>query len=169
MLAATYGAVHDALLDTAAKEKVAPQSIRLLLAVAEHGGTIEGASHTLTGPLGSNSTAIRRSALELADAGLIANTSKRGVGMRLRLTNPGSELAAEVLDEIRAACPPPYAVLDQQEHVELREARTKLQRVVDGMAPITKAREALELVEDVLASIEGRREESAETAVMAGG
>lgn len=99
---ATYGVVHDVLLN-AATGPVTAGDLRLLIGIAEHGGTIEGASQTHVGRLGSNATAIRRSALALAGAGLVTNTSRRGVGMRLALTGAGREIASEILAEIRRA------------------------------------------------------------------
>lgn len=98
---ATYGVVHDVLLNTAVGD-ITPQSLRMLLAVAEAGGTIEAPSHTLVVRLGANATAIRRSSLALADAGLVTNTSRRGVGMRLALTARGEALATAMRDSIRA-------------------------------------------------------------------
>lgn len=102
-LTTTYGAVHDVLLSTAAVQvqSLTPGSLRLLLAITELGGTVEGASHTLVGACGSNSTSIRRAALELADAGLVTSTSKRGVGMRLALTALGRSLADDMLAHIQ--------------------------------------------------------------------
>lgn len=99
----TYAAVHAALWDASSDVHVRPECLRMLLAVGELGGTVEGASHDLVGALGSNSTCIRRSALDLHDAGLVENTSKRGVGMRVALTERGRELVASMTAAIETA------------------------------------------------------------------
>lgn len=101
MFTETYGTVHNVLLNASATYGVKPHSLRMLLAIAERGGTFEGASHKYVGALGSNATTIRRSSLELRAAGLITSTSKRGVGMRLALTLKGRDLSAAMLREIR--------------------------------------------------------------------
>lgn len=100
---ATYGAVHEVLLAASAVEGVEPSSLWLLLAVYENDGALVGSSETLVGRAGSNGTAIRRSALALADAGLVVNASKRGVGMRLTLTARGRAVAASVAEDIKRA------------------------------------------------------------------
>lgn len=105
-----YGVVHDVLLNAASSNGVTGQDLRLLLAMAEQDGTVEGASHELAATFGSNSTAIRRSALALRSAGLVTSRSRRGIGMRLALTGPGHELAAGMLEEIQAALDGPLSV-----------------------------------------------------------
>ncbi|HEX6020647.1 MAG TPA: hypothetical protein VFZ00_01545 [Solirubrobacter sp.] len=96
----TYGVIHAVLLGTSDAENIRSEPLRLLLAIAERGGSVEGASRELGTAFGSSEVQIRRSALELTAAGLTENRSKRGVGMRLALTERGREVGAAMLGAI---------------------------------------------------------------------
>lgn len=95
-----YGIVHDVVLGASTKG-VAPEALRLLLAIYEDGGAVRGPSETLGVRYGTNAVQIRRSAGALAAAGLVSNLSKRGAGMHIILTASGRLRGAEMLEQVR--------------------------------------------------------------------
>lgn len=101
-LTATYTRIHDAFQTIAAEERIQPTSMRMVVAIAEHGGSatsdeLEAAFNDLTG--GSQ---IRRALLTLYSSGHaigLARTGgrrRRGVRTRVTLTDKGRRAAQRV-------------------------------------------------------------------------